>query len=90
MMVYLVHFLWCINLYYFFIIVPPVSFLKLCVSLFSGMTCQDYVSQCVFPSSERLVLYNHVFNLHREELDEDEQVERNLLGKVCNLIISHE
>lgn len=46
------------------------------------MSCLNYASHCVFPSSERLVLYNQVFNLHREELDEDEQVERSLLGKV--------
>lgn len=47
------------------------------------MTPLQYVQNFVFASGERLVLYNHVFNLHREDFDDEyEETERILLGKV--------
>lgn len=46
------------------------------------MTPFEYVKNYAFPSPARLVLYNHVFNLYKEEPEDEEQTERILLGKV--------
>lgn len=49
------------------------------------MTPLEYVQKFVFPSPERLALYNHVFNLLKEEVDEDTENDREILGKVNNI-----
>lgn len=60
------------------------------LSSFPDLTPLQYAERYVFPSEERLVLYNHIFNLHMEEFDEDEdeKVERSLLGKVSRRFLT--
>ncbi|KAK6638421.1 hypothetical protein RUM44_008850 [Polyplax serrata] len=49
--------------------------------LLKDMTPFEYIKSYSFPSPARLVLYNHVFNLYKEEPEDDEETERILLGK---------